>query len=129
MVTTSQFRALALSLPGVEEKSHFGKADFRVQNKIFAGLAPRKGALPGVEAERGYFKARPELRDELGGSAAFTLAEGAWGRSGWTYVELSQVEVALLRELLLDSWKLVAPAKLAAAPRPDSARRGKKGRS
>jgi predicted DNA-binding protein (MmcQ/YjbR family) len=113
MVTTSQFRALALSLPAAEEKSHFGKADFRVQNKIFAGLAP--GKSPGVESERGYFKARPELRDELAGSTVFTPAEGAWGKSGWTYVALPQAELSLLRELLLESWKLVAPAKLVAA--------------
>lgn len=116
MVTTSQFRVLALSLPGAEEKSHFGKADFRVHNKIFAGLAP--GKSPGAEVERGYFKARPELREELSGSTAFTPAEGAWGRSGWTYVELPQAELPLLRELLLDSWKQVAPAKLVTAQEP-----------
>src|SRR5262245_14460401 len=109
MVTTSQFRALALALPGAEEKAHFGKADFRVKNRIFAGLSPTKGATVGAPCERGYFKARPDLREELSGSAAFVPAEGAWGRSGWTYVDLSQVELALLRELLLDSWKLVVP--------------------
>jgi predicted DNA-binding protein (MmcQ/YjbR family) len=126
MVTTSQFRALALALPAAEEKSHFGKADFRVQNKIFAGLAPGKGH--GVQSERGYFKARPELRDELAGSTAFTPAEGAWGRSGWTYVELPQAELILLRELLLESWKLVAPAKLVAAQEPGASRPRKKAR-
>jgi predicted DNA-binding protein (MmcQ/YjbR family) len=126
MVTTSQFRALALSLPGAEEKSHFGKADFRVQNKIFAGLASVKKTVPGAQPERGYFKARPELREELSGSAAFTPAEGAWGRSGWTYVELCQAEVVLLRELLLESWKLVAPARLVAAREASPARASKK---
>jgi predicted DNA-binding protein (MmcQ/YjbR family) len=112
MVTTAQFRALALSLPGAEEKSHFGKADFRVRDKIFAGLTPSKGAAPGEQAERGYFKASTELREELSGSRAFTPAEGAWGRSGWTYVELPLVELAVMRELLFDAWKLVAPAQL-----------------
>jgi predicted DNA-binding protein (MmcQ/YjbR family) len=128
MVTTSQFRALALALPGAEEKSHFGKADFRVQNKIFAGLAPCKRPTPEAEEERGYFKARPELHEELSGAAAFTPAEGAWGRSGWTYVELPQVELALLRELLLESWKLVAPARLVAARAAGKKPAGKKAR-
>ncbi len=32
------FRKLALALSDAEEKSHFGKADFRVKNKIFAGF-------------------------------------------------------------------------------------------
>jgi len=127
MVTTSQFRALALALPGAEERSHFGKADFRVQDKIFAGLAPSKGAARGAEPERGYFKARPELREELAGSAAFAPAEGAWGKSGWTYVELPRAELALLREMLLESWKLVAPAKLVAAQERGPARAAKKG--
>ena len=109
MVTSSQFRALALSLPGAEEKSHFGKPDFRVRNKIFAGLTE--------QPQRGYFKARPELQDELAASAAgvFAPAQGGWGKSGWTYVELPKVELALLRELLADAWKLIAPAKLVAA--------------
>jgi hypothetical protein len=128
MVTPSQFRALALSLPDVEEKSHFGQADFRVQDSIFAGLATKKGALPGAGTQRGYFKARPELREELGSSAAFTPVEGAWGRSGWTHVELPQVELPLLKELLLESWKLVAPARLVAAREAGTARARKKGR-
>ena len=126
MVTSSQFRALALALPGAEEKSHFGKADFRVRDKIFAGLAPGRGAARGAEPERGYFKARAELREELAGAAAFTPAEGAWGKSGWTYVELPQAELALLREMLLDSWRLVAPAKLVAAQERGTARAGEK---
>jgi predicted DNA-binding protein (MmcQ/YjbR family) len=108
MVTAAQFRALCLSLPGAEEKSHFGKADFRVANKIFAGF--------GEEPERGYFKARSELREELLAPLAgpFTAASGAWGQHGWTYVALSEVRLPLLRELVGDSWRLVAPARLVA---------------
>jgi predicted DNA-binding protein (MmcQ/YjbR family) len=109
MVTPAQLRSLCLSMPGAEEKSHFGKADFRVKNKIFAGLTDTPG--------RGYFKARPELQEELlaARSAVFEAAQGAWGRSGWTYVELPKVELAVLRELVADAWRLVAPAKLVAA--------------
>src|SRR5262245_63524955 len=104
MVTRAQLRALCLSMPGAEEKSHIGKPDFRVNNKIFAGLTETAG--------RGYFKARAELREELAASrsGAFAPAQGAWGRSGWTYVELSKVELETLRELIADAWKLVAPA-------------------
>jgi predicted DNA-binding protein (MmcQ/YjbR family) len=54
--TSARFRTLALSLPEVEEKSHFGKPDFRVKNKIFAGF----------NAEgRAYVKLRPEQQDML----------------------------------------------------------------
>jgi hypothetical protein len=39
MVTAAGMRKLALAMPGVEEKSHFEQPDFRVKNKIFAGLS------------------------------------------------------------------------------------------
>ncbi len=38
MVTLAAAKQLALSLPDVEEKSHFEKPDFRIKNKIFAVL-------------------------------------------------------------------------------------------
>jgi predicted DNA-binding protein (MmcQ/YjbR family) len=115
MATPAQLRALSLSLPDTEEKSHFGKADFRVRNKIFAGFSE--------EPRRGYFKARPELQEELAAasSSAFAPAPGGWGKSGWTYVELPKVELTVLRELIIDAWKLVAPAKLVAAYESGSA--------
>ena len=37
-MTPADVRKLALGLPEAEEKAHFGKADFRVRNKIFASL-------------------------------------------------------------------------------------------
>lgn len=109
MVTAAQFRALCLSLPGAEEKSHFGKADFRVANKIFAGFSE--------DPQRGYFKARAELREELlsAPSSVFAAAQGAWGQHGWTYVALPQVRMPVLRELISESWRLVAPARLSAS--------------
>jgi len=101
-------RAIALSLPEAEEKSHFGKPDFRVKNKIFAGLTE--------ETTKAYIKARPELQALLlaSSSGAFSPATGAWGRQGWTYIELPKVDSALLREIVTDAWKLVAPARLVA---------------
>ena len=130
MVTRARFRSVCLSMPEAEEKAHFGKPDFRVNNKIFAGLThePQLSGGDTPQPERGYFKARPELREELLalGSGAFTPAQGAWGRSGWTYVELPQVKLGVLREVIYEAWRLVAPAKLvaeqAAAARRRSAR-------
>ena len=42
-MTPDGFRTVTLSLPAASEKSHFGKADFRVRNKVFASL-PDAGA-------------------------------------------------------------------------------------
>lgn len=109
MASPAHLRKLALALPETEEKSHFGRPDFRVRNKIFAGLTEVVG--------RGYVKARPELQELMVAAYGdvFSAAAGAWGRSGWTYVELDGVDVGALRELVVDAWKLVAPAKLVAA--------------
>jgi hypothetical protein len=38
-MNAGDFRRIALSLEGVEESSHMGSPDFRVQGKIFATLA------------------------------------------------------------------------------------------
>ena len=107
MASPAEFRKLALSLPETTEKSHFGHPDFRVNNKIFAGLSdkPQRGSLKLPPArQRALLSAEPR---------AFEPAAGAWGRSGWTYVALERVSSATLRELLLESWRLIAPAKLA----------------
>lgn len=118
MATAAQLRKIALALPEAEEKSHFGNADFRVRNKIFAGLPA---------AKRGYVKLRPDVQAMLLGARpeAFSPAAGAWGRLGWTYVELPQVEVGELRELLTEAFHLVAPKRLLATPaeRPSRAKK------
>ena len=45
MVTLDAARKAALSFPGTEEKSHFGKPDFRVKKKIFAVLHEDKNLM------------------------------------------------------------------------------------
>jgi hypothetical protein len=83
-------REIALALPEANEKSHFGKPDFRVGDKIFAGLSEQ-----GV----GYVKLTPELQAGLIGSRpeAFFAARGAWGLKGWTHLRLAQVTRAELK--------------------------------
>jgi hypothetical protein len=102
-------RKLAMALPAVEEKSHFGKPDFRVRGKIFAGLSQ--------DGKQGTLKLPPEVQAMVldAKPKAFSPAAGAWGRSGWTYVQLSRVRLAELEALLVTSWRLVAPRRLAQA--------------
>ena len=106
MATAAQFRKLALALPEVEEKSHFGKPDFRVKNKIFAGLS--------ADGARGTLKIVSKVQSALvhGRPETFSFAEGAWGRSGWTYVELAKADRKELHELLNAAWRLIAPKTL-----------------
>ena len=107
MVTAAQMRKLALAMPAVEEKSHFGKPDFRVRGKIFAGLS-RDGRQATLKLPRELqamiLDAKPKV---------FSPAAGAWGRGGWTHAQLSRVRLAELETLLAASWRLVAPRRLA----------------
>ncbi|HET6332887.1 MAG TPA: MmcQ/YjbR family DNA-binding protein [Polyangiales bacterium] len=108
-VTAAQWRKLACALPEAEEKSHFEQPDFRVRNKIFAGMSP--------DGKQGTLKCSPEFQAMLLGAKpeVFTPAAGAWGRLGWTHVVLAKLELARAPELLLEAWRLVAPKKLVAA--------------
>lgn len=106
MVTAAQWRRLALSMPESEEKSHFDQPDFRVNNKIFAGL--------DREQKRGSLKLNPELQAMVMEASpdVFEPAAGAWGRSGWTYVALARAELEPLRGLMRESYQAVAPKRL-----------------
>jgi hypothetical protein len=106
MTNGAGMRKLALGMPGAEERSHFEQPDFRVRNKIFAGLSR--------DEKRGVLKLPADLQSMLldAKPAAFSPAPGAWGRSGWTYVELARVELEELRELVVEAYRLIAPKKL-----------------
>jgi len=109
MVKPNEFRALALAFPETEELSHFGKPDFRVRGKIFAGLS--------VDEHVGTLKLSPEVQTSLVGPSEgepFFPCAGAWGRKGWTHVRLALADRGVLRELLKEAYRLVAPKGLVA---------------
>jgi hypothetical protein len=112
MITTRRFRALALSQPEAEEKSHFGQPDFRVRNKIFAGLS-RDGSRGNLKLS---YRLQTQIRER--NPDAFSACAGAWGRRGWTYVDLAQAEYAEVETLMHEAWCLTAPKSLVAAHRP-----------
>jgi hypothetical protein len=101
-VTPQSFRQLALSLPETAEKSHFGKEDFRVRNKIFASLP---------DDATGVVKLMPEQQEMLMASEpeVFSPASGAWGRQGWTRVSLPAVDDTTMRSSLNLAWRNAAP--------------------
>jgi hypothetical protein len=107
MASADDFRRIALSFPGAEERAHMGHPDFRVGGKIFATLrAPASGA--------GMVALHPE-QQELAMEAepeAFRPAAGAWGRGGSTLVTLSKISDEWLERTLDWAWAKRAPAKL-----------------
>jgi hypothetical protein len=104
-VKDERYRVLALSLPETEEKSHFGKPDFRVRNKIFAGF---------TDKGRAYIKLTPEQQDMLVAAEPKLVSPipGGWGKKGWTLFDHEKADGALLRSVLAMAYKNVAPKKL-----------------
>lgn len=98
-------RRIALSLPEVEEKAHFGKADFRVRNRIFASLP---------SDARGVLKLTPDEQAMLVDAepGIFNPVKGGWGRQGWTEIALDAADETTLASGLTMAWRNVAPAAL-----------------
>jgi hypothetical protein len=108
MASADDFRRIALSFPGAEEKAHMGHPDFRVGGKIFATLGSPNG-------ESGMVSLHPE-QQELAMEAepeAFRPATGAWGRSGSTLVALADVSDEWLERTLDWAWAKRAPRRKA----------------
>lgn len=106
MITLNLARQLALSLPEVDEKSHFEKPDFRVKNKVFAVLHTHQS--------------RMVVKLSLVDQSVFCAFDptiiypvpGGWGRQGWTMIDLKKIKKSMLLDALATAWKTVAPATL-----------------
>ena len=83
-----------------------GHPDFRVGGKIFATLGPNE--------DWGMVKLTPDEQATLieAEPAAFEPASGAWGRRGYTVVQLRKTKALTVRCALLAAWRNTAPKKL-----------------
>jgi len=100
-MTADDFRRLALSLPGAEEGSHMGSADFRVGGRIFATLAAQSKGYGNLmltpELQADFVQEQPDV---------FLPIPGGWGRNGATHVRLAQADEDLLAGAVRTAWKL-----------------------
>lgn len=104
MTTPERLRDLAMQLPRVEERDHFGAPSFRVGGKIFAQLA-RTDA-------RAIFKFPLDQLDVLLMSAGDLFEpDPSWGKHGWTHVRIAAMDEAWVDQLLRDAWRQVTPKK------------------
>ncbi|MCJ2013462.1 MmcQ/YjbR family DNA-binding protein [Methylobacterium sp. J-076] len=105
-MTGEDVRGLAGLLPEVIEGAHRGNPDFRVGGRVLATL--------WVEEERLVLRLTPEARDAFCDAEPdlFQPLDGAWGRRGWTNLDLDPCEEETLRAALLAAWRVTAPADL-----------------
>lgn len=100
-MTIEDFRRIALSFAGAEEKSHMGAADFRVGGRIFATLASAKQGYGNLmltpEQQAAFVEELPEI---------FLPVHGGWGRMGATHIRLAVASEDVLRGALQAAWKL-----------------------
>ena len=100
-------RAFALSLPGSTEEPHFEASSFRVRGKIFATVPPDDEHLHvfvGEEEVRAAVAADPAAFEPL-----------LWGqRLRGLRIRLAAASQPRVAELLEESWRRRAPARLAA---------------
>lgn len=93
MATTSEFRAIVLSLPGTIETPHFDRAAFRVR-RIYVTLA-----ADGLTANLKLTPDEQAFKTMLA-PEGFVPLDNAWGRQGWTTVVLARLSEAELRAAL-----------------------------
>lgn len=105
MISATTFRKTANSFEQVSEEPHFNKISFRVKGKIFATLdeLTNQATLKLTEADQSVYRLiRP---------AFASAATGAWGKQGWTLIDLTKVPKQLVTEALNKAYLEVAPKK------------------
>ena len=118
-MSADDFRDLALRLNGATEGAHMRHPDFRAGGRIFASLHANEAT--------GTVKLTPEEQREIlrAHPQTFTPAAGAWGRQGWTVVQLERADEAAVRGALLLAWQNVTSQSHSkpGATRPAGARK------
>jgi hypothetical protein len=115
VINAEDFRRIACSLAGAEEKGHMGHPDFRVGGKIFATLGyPDTGW--------GMVKLTPEEQRVYVAMDAgvFVPVKGAWGLRGCTNVRLRAAHEAVVQEALESAWRAAYATKKAAPKKRNS---------
>ena len=116
MVSIESMRKLALSFPETEEKPHFEKTSFRVKNKIFATLdvKNKRACLKLSAVQQSVYSAYDKK--------AIYPVPNAWGKQGWTFVELARVRKDMFRDALTTAYRELTQAgsRIGSSHRPKS---------
>ncbi|MBN8938188.1 MAG: MmcQ/YjbR family DNA-binding protein [Rhizobiales bacterium] len=106
-MTRDETLALALSLPGTEAAPHFERTAVKVaKGRIFATLGPDGTSLNvklTPDQQPVYVDSAPEI---------FSPVPNAWGRQGWTTVDLAKADRDTVAAALTAGWRNAAPKTL-----------------
>jgi hypothetical protein len=97
MATGKDLRRMAQSLPGTTEAPHFDRAAFKVA-RIYVTLA-----ADGCTATFKFTPDEQEFNCMLA-PEAFAPVPNAWGKQGWTIVNLTKLSRAELKNALETAW-------------------------
>jgi predicted DNA-binding protein (MmcQ/YjbR family) len=104
MLDTDTFRNMSMSFDEVIELPHFEATSFRVKGKIFASLE--------IEKQRACLKfSLIDQEDFCSIDKSIYPVDNYWGKSGWTYLDISKIREDLLFEALTSAYKEVTLSK------------------
>lgn len=107
MIKIATARQLAMSFDEVTEEPHFEKTSFRVAKKIFATMN---------EPEQRMTVRLSHIDQDVFCSFNKNViypVPNAWGKQGWTHVNLRTIRKEMLKDILTVSYCTVAPKRLA----------------
>ena len=109
MVTIEDVRLLALSLPRTTEAIVRGRVKFRVGSIVYVSFSHDESVMG--------FAFPKEEREWLVGTEPekFLMPTQSDLRYNWVLVRLAALDVAEMRELVFDAWRMVVPKRVAAA--------------
>jgi hypothetical protein len=102
MLSSKDFRRIALGMEGAIESAHMGHPDFRINNRIFSTLHHDDdyGMVKLTpDEQRAFMRAHPSV---------FTPESGAWGLQGCTRVRIDAVDEDTLGEAITLAWRAAA---------------------
>lgn len=105
MVVPGEVRTWALALPDVVEAPHFEKTSFRIKKKIFATLdAKKKRLVVKLSAvDQSVFCSFD--------SSIIYPVQGAWGKQGFTFIELGKIRKTICKDALRSAYDNVIKGK------------------
>lgn len=106
MISSKEFKELALSFPEAEEHKHFENIAFKVSKKIFVTLNEKKNQAC----------VKLSLVDQdvfaLTAKSVIYPVPNKWGKQGWTIIELDKIKADLLNDAITTAFCTVAPKRL-----------------